>query len=215
MRTYRITHESLKKFLLTPYTPDVFIHTWDEIEAKTKSWHKDHMHVEPLDVNEVTKIYEPKEIVVEHQPEVDDSRVTPNNNISYIGQKFMLESLQKADSLRRESNIEYDLVVKIRPDIKLLAPLSLPEPNSGIVTVACNKKGNKHTACDIINIATPEDMSHITTVYDNFDEFYVHRFNRGEMKHSGFVDWLMFLGLEINWIPYYYKKQWNIVRSQK
>lgn len=214
MRTYHIAHEGLKKFFLDPYKPDVFIHTWDEVEAKTKTWHKEHMRVQPLDVDEVMQMYEPREIVVEHQPEVDDNRVTPNNNISYVGQKFMLESLRKVNSLRRMHDEEYDLVVKIRPDIKLLKPFPLPDPTPGVVFTGSNLHGGNRSACDIINVATPADMDRIAQVADHFDEFYVERVLTGELQHSGFVDYMTSLGLRIEWLPCLYRNHWNIIRRK-
>jgi len=214
MRTYQIAFPGLEEFFLSTYQPDVFMHTWDEVEARTKSWHRDHMRIRPLDVSRVIEMYDPKNILVEKQPQVDDDRVTPNNNISYVGQKFMLESLYKADSLRRESGVDYDIVVKIRPDIRLLKPLPVPEPTPGIVFTGSNPQGGKRSACDIINIATAADMEKVCQVHAHFDEFYVDRYNRGILEHSGFIDYIRSLDLEISWMPYLYKNHWNIVRRR-
>lgn len=214
MRTYRIAFPGLKKIFIDEYDPDIFIHTWDKVEATTKTWHNERMKEAPLDVKEVVEMYSPKEIMVETQPQVDDDRVTPNNNISYIGQKFMLESLKKADELRQNSGTEYDIVMKIRPDIKLIKPIDIGAPRMGVVPTGSNLRGSNRTACDIINVAVPEDMTWISAAVDHFDEFYVDRPLAGKLQHSGFIDYVASLGLEVEWMPYHYQNHWNIVRRK-
>ena len=43
LRTIKDCYKSHYENLLSVFNPDVFFHTWDSIESKTKSWHTNHM----------------------------------------------------------------------------------------------------------------------------------------------------------------------------
>jgi len=220
MRTYRECYPSLLNNLLGPLQPDVFIHTWDETEARTRTWHNRQGDPEPLDVDALRDLYRPKAMLVETQPPVDPDRVTPNNKLSYDGQRFMLESLQKACALRWQheaaNGVRYSVVIKIRPDIKLLEPLRFEIPDNNVVLIASNlRPDGKRKACDILNVATSANMDMVCTVHDHFEEFYAENFINGTFVHSGFVDFIVSLGLRPVYLDYHYGKQWTIVRAKK
>jgi len=221
MRTYTQCFPFLRANLLGSLQPDVFLHTWDETEPRTRTWHNRQGDAAPLDAAKVRATYQPVDMIVETQPPVSDRRVTPNNNLSYHGQKFMLESLQKACALKRQYEAEhyfdYDVVMKIRPDIKLLDPFELRVPETRrIVHIAGNRRpGGEHTACDILNVAMSNTMNSICNAYDHFDRFYVQNFNEGQFIHSGFVDYLLSLGLRPVFLEYLYGESWTIGRGKK
>lgn len=219
MRTYRQCFPFLQANLLDAVQPDVFLHTWDETEPRTRTWHNRQGEPAALDAAAVRAVYRPAAMAIETQPPVSDTRVTPNNNMSYDGQKFMLYSLQQACALKRAheaaGGFEYDVVIKLRPDIKLIAPLRFDKPYGDEIWIASNlRPDSDRTACDIINIAMSNTMNRICNVYEQFDQFYVHNFNAGKVEHSGFVDYVKSLGLRVRYLDYHYGKQWTIVRGK-
>lgn len=223
MRTYKKCFPGLVSNLLDPYQPDVFIHTWTETEPHAKTWHNRKGTILELSedaLNEIADMYNPTDIYVGIQPPVDPVRVTPNNNLSYDGQKSMLWGMQQACILKRQHEekygFTYDVVVKIRPDILLMSPLEISKPARHTVCVASNKiEGGPSRACDIINIASSANMNGLCNVHDHFDRFYVDNVNEGKLTHSGYVDYMLWLGLRPVYIDYLYGQDWTIVRGKK
>ena len=221
MRTYQATVESLKKNIIDILNPDVFIHTWDEIEARTPSWHSEHMNVFPLSEDHINKIkvfYDHKNILIESQNVTERSCITtPNNNISLDGQKFMLESIKKANRLKtdyeEENDFKYDLVVKIRPDIMLFTNIPIPKSiESNRFYVGSN---NRISACDIISFSESHVMDAVSTAIDFFDEFYVERARNETLSHTSYVDFVSSLGFEMDYIDFLYGKHWAIERGER
>jgi len=228
LRTYKKCHAKLKQNFIDKYNADVFIHTWDEIEAKTKSWHNRHMDVTTLSKTNLTdlkNIYSPKGLLIEHQSDMETADLTtPNNAISALGQERMLHSMFMADQLKSDyetkNNFKYDVVVKIRPDILLVNPLVLPEVSEGVDHIAGNRIGlkqvndiQKYKACDIINISTSSDMTKICAAEKEFEKFFVENVLAKTFIHSGFVDHMLFQNLKLNILDFNYNRDWTIVRK--
>ena len=227
LRTYKKCYAKLRQNFIDKYNADVFIHTWDEIEAKTKSWHNRHMDVKSLsnnDLSDIKKLYTPKGLIIEHQGDVANDITTPNNAISAPGQEYMLHSMFMADKLKSDyetkNNFKYDVVVKIRPDILLVNPLNLPNVSEGNVAVAGNRIVPQHVndiqkfkACDIINISTSNDMTKICDAENHFQKFFVDNVTAKTFIHSGFVDHMLYKNLNLNMIDYIYNRDWTIVRK--
>jgi hypothetical protein len=224
MRTYEQCFQSLKENFLDHYDVDVYMHTWNTIESETKSWHDRHMHNRDVPLEEwlkIKKMYSLKKIDIGTQvvPEVDG--VIPGSSLSYLGQKYMAESMKKAMDLIDPCKYdEYDLVVKMRPDIKLLSKLDLFVPDSDVVLIAGNRTcsemsqdPSKYRACDIINACSPEAMKKICDVYEDFDKYFVENIENNESTHSAFVDNIWDCDLKIEFIDYRYNKQWTIIRE--
>ena len=227
MRTFDRCFKSVRDNVIVPLNADVFIHTWDEIEARTKTWHSRSMNVRPISEKErllINNMFQPTDMLIEHQPATDDNCTTPNNKISVSGQKFMLHSLKQACLLKQKheqsGGFQYDVVVKIRPDIQVLSPLTFDIPISPNDVFVVGRKHSKppevrsYSACDIINVATSSTMDRICCVVDHFDQFYIDNVNAGKLWHSGYIDFIRSLGLNIrmmsdcNW-----GKNWVIVRK--
>lgn len=134
LRSYKKTSESLFKYLVQPqvdngYEVDIFIHTWDETDHSTITWHNKNGEqrgrtVTTEVIKEVKKIYHPKKLLVEKQVDAPDYIITekiasaPRSykgvvNVAYT--KYMASVLRR--DYAREHNISYDYVIVTRPDI--------------------------------------------------------------------------------------------------
>jgi hypothetical protein len=227
LRTYKKCFDKLKENFLDTYNPDIFIHTWDETEARTRSWHNRHTKVEKVDrklINEIKQMYNPKALSIDSQHAVANDKTTPNNLISAKGQQYMLYSMFAANKLKRDyevkNNFRYDTVIKIRPDIMLLSPLTLTKQKPNCVSIAANRTVSTHTnnihkyrACDIINIANSMDMDIICDVDKHFKTFFVDNVVNKRFIHSGFVDYMLSRKLKLEFKDYVYNKDWTIVRE--
>lgn len=131
LRDFHKCADSIKENLLDHYECDVFIHTWDEIEPSTFSWHGQRAVNRMVDDSlrkTIEHKYSPKGIMIEHQEKSTDECIfeSPHCNgfkFSTAGMHFMFYSMNKANKLRCEfqntHNINYDYVLVTRPDVKL------------------------------------------------------------------------------------------------
>lgn len=114
----------------------MFLHTWDETDHNTKSWHNRTAVPANVDAEMLERLricYKPKDMLVEHQEPIKEEDYTfliaPYTTVSNAGMHFMFESMSKANQLRKayekHLNFSYDLVVVTRPDILLIHPLDL------------------------------------------------------------------------------------------
>ena len=227
MRTYEKCFPSLKRNIIDVFKPDVFVHTWSENEARTGTWHNSHMNVFKFtekNKKNIKKLYKPKNILFENQMVRDYKTTCPNNNLNSEGQKFMIYSFFRANKLKKEyeknNNFEYDMVIKIRPDIFLKKSFQGLSNNfimkNNHVYIAGNKvkHGSKlecYRALDIINVCNSSTMDRISNIYNNFDKFYM----KTDFDHSAFIDYLLKNKINIKILNYNYGSEWSIHRSPK
>lgn len=228
MRTYERCFPSLKQNLIDIYNPDVFIHTWDEKEAGTVSWHTRHMKKRGFrdgELADICRLYGAKKMDVGHQERPEEDKTTPGNGISVVGQRYMVDSMKYACDLKseyeKENNIKYDVVIKIRPDVKLINKLKFKAPDNRTVLIAGNRSvpemtqdPSKYRACDILNISNSENMDKVCQISNSFDEFFLKRAREGTVKHTGFVDQIWDQGLNVVFMDYRYNRDWTIIREQ-
>jgi len=149
LRTYKQCYESLRQNLIDLYDCDVFMHTWDSLDHNTKTWHSYKVEgnissLEDLE-KELYDLYKLKNLKIEKQIVQDEGEILCQGNpISLFGMHSMLYSMKEANVLREKyqktHNIRYDLVVIVRPDIKLLKPLIFE-----------NYENPQHTSFDMFN----------------------------------------------------------------
>lgn len=135
LRNYRMCVDSLQEFLIKQYDCDVFMHTWDETEVGTVSWHPQRTEKLPVDSFEIDYInlkYKPKDLMVEHQEKYDKAETIQLSNgstTSNIAMHFMFDSMNKANEMRKQyeikHGIKYDCIIVTRPDVNLLTPLDV------------------------------------------------------------------------------------------
>lgn len=137
LRDFETCAPSLKSNLIDRYDCDVFMHTWDELDSKTYSWHE--QRVQPENVSQwidarIKELYHPKDFIVEHQEKWSDEQIitstyTPSLTFSNAGMHFMFYSMNKANMLRKtyenKHKENYDYVVVTRPDVELLSSFNV------------------------------------------------------------------------------------------
>ena len=139
IRTFRETHKSIREFIPDA---DIFIHTWSNSENSWKDTVQGFKLVEQnTDMQELIDIYQPEDIMID----------TPINCFEYEDTKLpdmykdqkrtgwdkpakhnylpMYYGILQADLLRRDSGKSYDMVVRTRPDIKIVNELHMYNGN--------------------------------------------------------------------------------------
>lgn len=174
MRYYEKTFDSLKKFVLDPLQPDIFIHTWNNRGNQIPNSGYTVERSEILDVDDVIARYQPKRIEVENFEEVlptvrSDYRkvsVVPVANIVNMYRKIYL-----ADQLRLQEETEYDFVIKARPDILFESEIPENEIANLEKTVYVPDTGNLQIN-DHVGFGNHTTMTHYSSVYEKIDEYY-------------------------------------------
>ena len=195
MRTYRICYENLCRYILEPYSPDVFIHTW----KNTGVTH----HIEDLiprssfnrqyivEDNEVTyegldKLYSPKLCVIEefvegYTEELDGRRVPKilkeKESKHYKGSLPMFYKMKKCNELKQEwenrRDFIYDIVIRLRPDlmIKERIPKEVCEDSNTLwySDYAINKSLQ---VSDKFAISSSKVMDYYTSVWDFINNYW-------------------------------------------
>lgn len=241
LRTFEECAQSVKEFLLDQYDCDVFIHTWSETEHGTQTWHNDRCEVKQVDdivVNKVKQFYNPKIVEVEYQDvSLIDETLIPcqfNNgttSISSRGIRFMLYSKNRVNQLRKryqkETAVEYDYVVMIRPDIKLYKKFVLNEAVKEFEFL--NLREGRYSAfniggydfpvigsnaTDILYFAKPNTIDKIIEVFLNLD--FVQLRTKGFWNpETFFIVELQKKNIESYFIDYKYGEAWEIIRPKQ
>jgi hypothetical protein len=131
LRTYVETVEPLNKYVIKPFHADVFMHTWECLERSTES----HQVADKLlkdkvfDANELYKLYPRLTLSVEPELKIDNE-MDYYSEKSLAGLKSLHYSMAKAVALAIDSEVNYDAVLLIRPDVLIKERIDLNRAKS-------------------------------------------------------------------------------------
>ena len=214
LRTIDKCYESFfKNVCIDNSNYDVFVHTWNTTDSKTKVWHK-HKFKEKFNIEEkIKKIYKPKDYIIEKQDLSINSKLKKNGaNVSNISHYYSFYSFCKCYELIKKSNVKYDIIIKLRPDI--LFKTKIPIYLNSKFNIACNRVewdktiGDDWTRMKAIDIVYYGSMDIFQKLYDFKEEFFKKIFS-----NDSYIFQFTFNKLfEVNVIEYYYNKHWVIKR---
>jgi hypothetical protein len=198
LRSFRTCAPTLRRSFLERHDADVFLHTWSRLDARTSAWWRaEHGAGEAPEVDaetlaEVEALYAPVGLLVEEQPPSRYAGNFGSGPASLAGLHFMLSSMAKANTLRkdheRETGARYELVVATRPDLLLHATLDLRayaqefRRHHRSCVLLARRHGQvlvggrvyaKHLNVENIFFAPPDVMDDVMTAADLFEERYV------------------------------------------
>lgn len=195
LRSFRHTFQSLKNNIIDPLNCDVFIHTWDVIGAPTGKNPGDIKNENFKTINCLQDIYgmfNPKYMSIEEQQDKLDLFINQTNDIKvpadeqqyimkHIGLHIsMFYSIFMSNNLRKdyeqENNIEYDLIVRCRPDLffKTILDFSMfADKNKLYVPDIATYVSNGIN--DQVAISSPSTMDTYCDIYHCIANYYRHR----------------------------------------
>lgn len=187
MRTYKMCYNNLKKHILEPFNPDVFIHTWSKTGIVTKvkllSIFQGNQQVTE---KELQKMYSPKNMVIEdfhnsyleeiegvRYPEILTKYVPPPGRASLP----MYYKIKKCNDLKCEeenkNNFKYDLVIRLRPDLNILEPLPGEVlDNSHILWHSGKYIDTGFMLSDRFAVSNSQNMDYYSSVFDKLNEYW-------------------------------------------
>jgi len=214
MRSYELTHQSFNEVLndlKTEYECDVFVHTWNELEPKTSTWHEGYLKVKSGDVDRdrILSIYNPVSCLIEEQNIRNPSKTIFYNQCEE-GVLYAQYSRYKVNELKKQHeklhSFRYDVVIVSRPDIiyyRNLLHEELQNPES--LWVSQVFLGG---ASDILFLSNSENIDKVCKFYNHF-----HETRKSSNVESTLENYLRTLGLERKTSRYCMPRDWKIVRS--
>jgi len=144
LRSFQKTTPSLYSFLLRNLDYDIFIHTWDTL-GYHNNWRPDHNfyinNYTHSNLNLIQNILKPKQIIIQSQKELESFKKEAETKVKFYiapdipkhpGHMFaMFYKIWACNELRkqyeRDHNIQYDLIIRTRPDLQFLSLLNTQE----------------------------------------------------------------------------------------
>jgi hypothetical protein len=129
MRTYQQCFESLEKYILEPFSPDIFIHTWEQSGISHKERKNSDESI--ITYDGLRGLYDYKMCKIEKFESrycdqlngVIAPDILKEKEPNYKGSIPLFYKMFKCNQLKsqyeKENNFEYDIVIKYRPDLKL------------------------------------------------------------------------------------------------
>lgn len=188
MRTYRECYPNLYKFLLDPYSPDVFIHTWSEIGFTHKTKPRNRIYwssqVEEIDLRSK---YDPKYMIVEpfesefinNLKGVRVPRILQQYEpVHYRGCLPMLYKIHACNAIKSkymvENRICYDIVIRFRPDLMLhqKPPIHLAENTSKTLWHSSLQIDPEIQVSDKFAFGDSETMDYYSSAFEYLSEYW-------------------------------------------
>lgn len=205
MRTFRQCHRGLKKHVLDPLNPDVFVHTWSNsgYTHHLKQLMEEMGRVGEFEVAEervtyetLDDLYAPSKAVIEdfdpsYTYELEGKSVPeslkqaePNHCKGALPMYFKIKRCNDLKSTwEQEHNFKYDLVIRLRPD--LMFQESIPAEVIEQRDILWYEEGGGNPSYqfnDKFALSNSEFMDYYTSVWDHLDEYWREPLGDGTPK---------------------------------
>lgn len=237
LRTFDKCAQSLQKNLLSHYDCDVFIHSWDKLTHNTSSAPKKiTTNVDENILKKIEILYKPISIKIEKNINFENEvtavykinhKKMNGRNISSNGFRSMMYSKNAVNELRKkhqlENEIQYDVIIMIRPDVKLLSPfkienilkqINVTNINGRFVAASLKNRPENNLLgnlmSDILYFAEPETMDKIVNIANQIsnDTLENNFYNHETCLYSE----LQKNGVPSNFLLYFFDRDWTILR---
>ena len=178
LRSFRNTAASFQERVVEPlcsagHSVKLFMHTWDQEEFDTKTWHKGASDIKDVDIHEVLETYNIEEILCEKQIIQNPERTMfgrPYEAMKLVWYSFY-ESWKLMEKHEKE-NDTFDIVIVTRPDVYHYSDIFLDEiekPEHIWQTQVFTKKA----ASDVLLYGGREQVERgLVGFYKQFDDLY-------------------------------------------
>ena len=192
MRTFRECYKNLRKYLLLPLKPDVFIHTWKYAGVTTKASRD--IRGEEVTLSILNELYKPKIVVIdefknEYSEELKGIKIpiilaTKGIGV-YEGQLPMFYKMYECNKLKsqyeEENGFKYDMVIRLRPDLKIckMLPKKIFKQLNIIWTEGISDK--RYRCCDRFAISNSANIDYYTSVWEHLKEYWENPLGAGKV----------------------------------
>lgn len=200
MRTYKKCYPSLKKFILEPLRPDIFIYTASNAGITPKVENEEEFKDEKITEKELNKLYNPKLMETGDFPkscreELKGIRVPEilkkKEPRDYKGVLPMSYKIYKCNELKskweKEKGFTYDLIIRLRPDVEFLEEIPKKVLNHPEKVWHNNSENGNPCApwqmSDKFIVSNSKNMDYIASLFNKLPEYWKNPL--GENKKRG------------------------------
>lgn len=173
-RNFKQSYTSLKKYFLDKYDCDIYFHSWKTplFESTNFGGGNHQYQLNEEDYNELVELYQPKNYILE-QPIVFDAsgyqcpiwRYPLNTILS------MYYSVYKSFSLCKQSNTEYDLIIRTRFDLDYSQlPLDLDKIDKNLVYIPkwyTDERVSHRGYCGLFIVGNQSNLEKFSTLFSH------------------------------------------------
>ncbi|NBP57743.1 hypothetical protein EBU71_14655 [bacterium] len=191
-RTWNQCYQSFFEKVFNHNPGDIYIHTWDKVNARAGSWWNGYGHLrgtnleislQDADVSGIYAAYRPKKMIVEQHPQPDITEYNFPAHLAdqapaIVGIKCMLKSRRTVfEEAMKEKT--YDRLFSLRMDIEFLNNIDPEEFNQDFLF-----RPNKLDNIDLWNQGAPAGIDILSKYYYNIE---THWF-KNESIHNPFYE---------------------------
>lgn len=198
LRKYEQTFPTLHLYLLRRFECDVFIHTWDRMGYASQYRQDPKLDLTSHYALQVEQMFKPKAMVIEDSSFIEELKREGDNyaphlkNVpKHVGHMAsMFYKIYAANELRkkyqRESGVEYDWVIRCRPDLLFHQNIFMPSYKEPGEVYLSKSQCSPGWLNDQFAIAQPNEMDLYSAFFFNIPEY----FRAGnEFYPEKFMDW--------------------------
>lgn len=177
LRTFEQNFISVREHILNRFNCDVFIHTWDtlgmpyrQLDSRVHNIKTDHM------VETINRIYAPKKLIIEPTKRFLVSNLMHKAMIDYRDIPGILSMFYKIEvcnniksEYERENNFLYDIVIRFRGDLCMMAPLPINQ-DTNLNRLFIPQYGNFSGLCDQFAFGSSQVMDIYSSLYSNLEK---------------------------------------------
>ncbi len=187
MRTYKQAYKNLKKYILKPLKPDVFIHTWEYsgITNRSKLSSKN-KYGEKITYRQLKKLYNPKKAVIEkfydeYYDELEGikfpKKLKKDNPTKTYADLPLFYKIKKCNDLKKEyeekHGFKYDIVIRMRPDLMIKEKIPGRVLNeSSVIWLPHFFLDTSKFLNDRFAISNSENMDYYASLWDNLNKYW-------------------------------------------
>tara|TARA_Y100000589_G_scaffold56171_1_gene46533 strand:+ start:259 stop:978 length:720 start_codon:yes stop_codon:yes gene_type:complete len=206
LRTYKECLKSHESNILSVLNPDVFVHTWDETEAKNHHNSDKAIKVSDDDVHNLQKVYSPVNYKIETQ------NLENIENYHKLAECNVAKSMFRVYSMMKEhendKQFKYDLIVRLRPDIFIVNKITdeysdldemevlyygnLSHNGPVSTTDECIQKFHNYRALDCFNFSTKQSAPFVHGIYPHIETYL----NKDKYRHGVLLDYALDNGVK-------------------
>lgn len=194
MRTYKRCYGYLYENILHPLDPDVFIHTWKNKGSTTKT-SPNRNHKSKVKKESLKKLYKPRSVKIEKFENEwfleKDGIIVPEKLMEatdhWKGSIPMFYKIKKCNDLKsiheKEKDFEYDIVIKIRPD--LVVPKKIPERvlnRPSVLWYSGAHIDTEEQISDKFALSSSKNMDYYSSVWEKLNKYWENPLGNGNWK---------------------------------
>ncbi len=194
MRTYKRCYGNLKKYMLQPLQPDIFIHTWERTGQRVQNKQKKKKSAYKVTDALLNDLYSPVAVVIEpfkkeyfnelkgiRRPEIlrKKSPLHSKSNLPLFYKMYACNQLKK--NYEAENNFVYDMVIRIRPDLMLMEEIpNIVKNNFDILWVDKYGTVPLYMASDKFAVSNSSNMDYYTSVWEKLPSYWKNPLGNGQ-----------------------------------